>query len=224
MDFKDITDETLELKLKSAEHDFVERKAKNDRGGWLQTAVAFANSTPIGWPAFLFVGVDDAGTPQLETAGLESQMKKVSDTLEAVFPAIYRLIVPIHLEDRCCLAVIIPGSEARPHFAGLPYVRVGDQTKPATEDQFAQLLAQRTSKPRELLMWKGKAVTVEHVVTPNADGLYPVPGKIRTMVLLDCNQFYVTVEIEGHKTSHTLRDTELSFDHNEDRIKLEFRD
>jgi len=227
MDFKDITKEALELALKSTEHDFIERKSKSDKGGWLRTAVAFANSVPIGWPAYLFVGVDDTGEPQLDAASLESQVKQVSDTLDGVYPAIYRHVVPLHLNSGCCIVVIIPGSEKRPHFAGQAYVRVGDQTKPASEDQFAQLLIQRQSKARELLMWKGKAVTVESVALPLPEMLYAVPGKVRTpasAVLLDCNQFYVTVEVGGKKQSHTLRDIELSFDHSENRIKLEVSD
>src|SRR5216683_2393750 len=59
-----LTYDALVLRLKSQEHDFVERKPRNQKGDWLQAAVAFANSAPIGWPAVLFVGVDDAGTPQ----------------------------------------------------------------------------------------------------------------------------------------------------------------
>lgn len=50
--------------LRSTEHDFVERKPKGRLGDWLQTAVAFANSAPIGFPPVLFVGVDDSGTQQ----------------------------------------------------------------------------------------------------------------------------------------------------------------
>jgi predicted HTH transcriptional regulator len=55
-----LTDEALLLKLRNSEHDFVERKPRGQKGDWLQAAVAFANSAPIGWPAVLFVGVDIA--------------------------------------------------------------------------------------------------------------------------------------------------------------------
>jgi hypothetical protein len=228
MDLKDISEETLKLRLRSTEHDFVERKAKNDRQAWLQTAVAFANSVPIGLPAYLFVGVDDEGNPQLDAAGLESQMKSVSDTLDRAFPPIYRHIVPLHLDGGCCLAVIVPGSDVRPHFAGQSYVRIGEQTKAASEQQFANLLDQRLSKTRELMMWKSKYVTVETVVSRLPSGaLYPEPGRKRTpaqAVLIDCNQFYVTVEVGGKKQSHALRNVELSFDHAENRIKVEVYD
>jgi hypothetical protein len=43
------------------EHGFVERKSRSDKRDWLQTAVAFANSAPIGWPAIPLLGVEDDG-------------------------------------------------------------------------------------------------------------------------------------------------------------------
>jgi hypothetical protein len=45
-----LTEEALILRLPSSELDFVERKSRSDKGAWLQTAVAFANSVPIGCP------------------------------------------------------------------------------------------------------------------------------------------------------------------------------
>ena len=53
---KSLTEETLLLRLKGNEHDFVERKPRGQKGDWLQVAVAFANSAPIGWPAFPVCG------------------------------------------------------------------------------------------------------------------------------------------------------------------------
>jgi predicted HTH transcriptional regulator len=146
-----LPDEALILRLRSTEHDFVERKSKSDKGGWLQAVVAFANSTPIGWPAFLFVGVDNDGKPQQGPDKLEDLAKSVSDILEHAYPAMYRHIQPLHFpEGGACLAVIVPGSEARPHFAGKSYVRVGPQTKEASESQFDLLIAERQSKVRRL--------------------------------------------------------------------------
>src|SRR5260370_19228688 len=49
-----LTEESLILRLRSTEHDFVERKPRSAKGDWLQAAVAFANSAPIGWPAVVF--------------------------------------------------------------------------------------------------------------------------------------------------------------------------
>jgi hypothetical protein len=51
-----LTDEELLLRLRSFEDAFVERKTKGDHIDWVKTIVAFANSTPVGFPAVLFIG------------------------------------------------------------------------------------------------------------------------------------------------------------------------
>src|SRR5690242_16787843 len=84
----DWTNDDLILRLRSSEHDFVERKSSRDQGGWLRTAVAFANSTPLNYPAILFVGVDDSGNPQQNAEHLEDLMKSVTGTLEKAYPPI----------------------------------------------------------------------------------------------------------------------------------------
>lgn len=190
-----LTEEALILRLHSTEHDFVERKSRSDKGGWLQTAVAFANSGPIGWPAILFVGVDDDGKPQQGAEKLEDLSKSVGAVLDQAYPALYRHIVPLHLKDGACLAVVIPGSEARPHFAGLSYIRDGAQTKEASETQFERLIAERQSKAREILKWKGKNVSMAlRTPTPHG-GLERWGGG--TVTVVDCNQFYVELKAVG---------------------------
>jgi predicted HTH transcriptional regulator len=226
-----LTPEALILRLRSTEHDFVERKSRGDKGGWLQAAVAFANSAPIGWPAVLFVGVDDDGNPQQGAEKMEDLAKSISDTLDRAYPAIYRHVVPLHSENGACLAVIVPGSEARPHFAGKSYVRDGPQTIEASEEQFQVLIAQRLSKVRELLKWKGKEVTIEEVSSSSkhmttASGRTEIITQSRsphTFTLTDCNQFYVTVSRPNRTVSFTIAEIELSFDHPNNRLKLERR-
>jgi len=209
-----LTEESLILRLRSTEHDFVERKPRGDKSGWLQTAVAFANSAPIGWPAILFVGVDDDGNPQQGTDKLEDLMKSVSDTLDRAYPAIYRQVVPVHVGDLACLAVVVPGSESRPHFAGQSYVRVGPQTKPASEEQYELLIAERQSKAREILKWKGRDVNLNlYLRQEGRTNTYG--GKV---TVLDCNQFFVTLEkvtgnpfgTNGGRASYPLARVDLS--------------
>jgi predicted HTH transcriptional regulator len=57
-----LSDQELFLRLSNFEDYFVERKSKGDTRDITKTAVAFANSAPIGYPAVLFVGVKDDGT------------------------------------------------------------------------------------------------------------------------------------------------------------------
>src|SRR5262249_10384123 len=66
-------------------------------------AAAFANAAPIGWPAILFVGVDDKGTLQQGADKLENLAKAVPDVREQAYPAIYRQVVPMRLAEGGCL-------------------------------------------------------------------------------------------------------------------------
>ena len=54
-------EEELLLRLRRFEDNFVERKTASDKKDWLKTIVAFANSTPTGQTATLFIGVTDDG-------------------------------------------------------------------------------------------------------------------------------------------------------------------
>lgn len=211
-----LSEEALILRLRSDEHDFVERKSRSDRGGWLETAVAFANSAPIGWPAILFVGVDDDGKPQ-QSGKLEDLMKSVSGILERAYPPVYRHMVPLHLPDGDCLAVIVPGSETRPHFCGKSFVRDGTQTIPASEKQYELLIAQRNSKARIILQWKGKTITYQKTLGRG--------GGIA--IVQDCNQFFVTLRFGtgSYSSAFTyysipLEWIEISHDHDAERNQL----
>ncbi|MBZ5677516.1 MAG: ATP-binding protein [Acidobacteriia bacterium] len=222
MDHFDISESTLILRLKSTEHDFVERKSKSDKGGWLQTVVGFANSAPIGLPAILFVGADDEGNPQLvNSTEMETVIRSVSDTLDRAFPAIYRHIVPVRLADRACLAVIVPGSAERPHFAGRSYVRVGGQTRDASEAAFAELIAQRNSKARKLLEYKGKQVTLDVL---HMKGSHMPTRNSSYWLLAECNQFFVSLRVlsKDDSTSRSIpvESLEISWDDKNSQLKI----
>ena len=53
------SDDPTLVRLKNFEDAFVERKSTSDTRDLLKTAVAFANSVPVGYPAILFYGVTD---------------------------------------------------------------------------------------------------------------------------------------------------------------------
>jgi predicted HTH transcriptional regulator len=58
----ELTDADLLGKLRNFEDTFVARKTVGDSKDWLKTIVAFANSTPAGYPSVLFIGAKDDGT------------------------------------------------------------------------------------------------------------------------------------------------------------------
>lgn len=213
-----LKDEELLLRLCNTEDSFVERKLFSDSGDWLKTVVAFANSTPIKYPAVLFIGVKNDGTPEEKGANLESVMKTFGQKVSKAYPEIYYLTKILRVADKEVLAIVIPGSPQGPHFAGPSYVRVGSESKVASEEQFGSLIASRCSKVREILKWRGELVTVE---ATRRDGVIVVAEEM----VVDCNQFYVTLEDKAHKhrESCPLARTEASFDQQKNRLKLEVR-
>ena len=79
-------------------------------------------------------------------------------------------------------------------------------------------MAQRLSKVYEILKWKGKQVTVVSVTGFNMgvrEISVPVPHTIS-----DCNAFYVTL---NGTESIPLNRVTISFDHTQNRLKLEWQ-
>jgi hypothetical protein len=202
--------------------------------GWLKTAVAFANSVPVHYPAILFIGVTDKGEIQPSKDDLETLQMTFHGIVNQAFPPIYCTSRVLAQDGRQCLAVIIPGSPDRPHFCGPSYIRIGPESRKASEDQFNKLIAERNGKTYELRKWTGKLVTVqfpefEYSMTGPVAlmqmGSLRVrnPGERRDAKLVDCNQFYVTMHLpSGNPTacSYPLKFIELSFDHQKNQIEL----
>lgn len=208
----DLQDEDILLRLADTEDSFTERKTINDLGDCLKTAVAFANSTPIDYPAILFVGVRDDG----EIEGVpdpEKIQKNVSSKVAKAYPTIYHASRVLVRDGKTFLAFIIPGSPSRPHFAGAAYIRDTNKSLPASATQFDRLLAERNSKAYEILKWRGMVVSKVTFNTRISTSTYQSPVVVR-----DCNQFYVTLananEPKGTAHSVPLTAIELNYDHN----------
>lgn len=216
-----LTDEELALRIISTEDNYVERKTVGDNRRWIPALVAFANSAPVGFNCVLFIGVRDDGTIE-PNQGVESLQKSFSEKAAEAFPPIPYSSKVFKRQDRECLAVIVPGSPDRPHYAGQPYIRVGTESRKADAEQVARLTAERDPKAREILKRRGQSVTVEMLYEPQmALRLGRVASTVISRVR-DCNQFWVTFEDgRGLVLSIPLHRVELSFDHIKDQLKLE---
>jgi predicted HTH transcriptional regulator len=82
----EINDQDLLLRLHSFEDAFVERKTSGDSKDWLKTVVAFANSTPIDYPAVMFIGVKDDGTHEGKQVNLDSLQRTLSEQVAKAYP------------------------------------------------------------------------------------------------------------------------------------------
>ena len=156
-------DELLE-KLRQGEDGFVERKAKGHRSAVLETMVAFANSVPPGREAVLFigqrsdkriVGVEDADKLQLNVAEWAKR--------ESFPPVVFQCEV-IREGEAEVVAVVVPASHERPHFAGHAYKRVGSKTVKASAEMLDELVAGRNTKAGKILRHKGERITVDFQV------------------------------------------------------------
>ncbi|HXC42516.1 MAG TPA: ATP-binding protein [Candidatus Dormibacteraeota bacterium] len=216
-----LTDAELLSKLTATEHGFVERKTSGDSKDWLKTVVAFANSTPVGYPAVLFIGVKNDGTPEGGT-NLDTLQQSFNRKIELAYPPIYFTTKILEKNGAQFLAVIVPGSASRPHFAGPSYIRKGSCTEVASEQQFDQLLSTRTSKSAEILKWRGKLVSIDWIRVENVDLMGPVE-RTQEQIVSECNAFYVTLAnaIGYPGQSVPLRRVEISFDNVKTRLKLE---
>ena len=216
----ELNEADLLARMRNFEDHLVERKVVKDERDWRKTAVAFANSVPVGLPAVLYIGVRDTGEIETPQQNLDEVEKKFNRHMEKVYPRIAYVPKIITDNGRQALAVVIPGSELRPHFAGLSYVRRGSESIESSEEQFSELIAQRNSKTVLLLQSKGKNVTV---FIRTGDSEIPWPT---STVLVECNQFYVTLKKFDHEPAHSfpLSRVEISFDNLRNTLQLEISD
>jgi hypothetical protein len=90
-------------------------------------------------------------------------------------------------------------------------VRVGPQTKKASEEQYGRLMAEHNSKVRELRKLIGKTV-FWHSLSPftgNADG-----------IVVGCNQFFLTVHGSTYKRSFPIDWISISSEPDTNRYQL----
>lgn len=222
----DLNEADLLARMKNFEDHLVERKVISDQKDWKKTAVAFANSAPVGIPAVLFIGVRDNGEIETPQPNLDDAQKKFNKLMQDVYARVPYVPKIINDKGQQALAVIIPGSELRPHFAGLSYVRRGSETIEASEQQFDDLITQRNSKAARILAWKGKTITVVIPLPPSASHLeLAQTNKFNASVVTECNSFYVSLQPSPTEppTSFPLSRVEVLFDNLRQRLQVEIR-
>jgi predicted HTH transcriptional regulator len=221
-----ITDADILARLAVVEDATVERKASSDYRDVAKAATAFSNSMPEGEAAIIFVGVRNSGEIE-DNLNLERLQKNVSGEIGNVYPPIYPQILVREKDGKKFVAVIVEGSQNRPHFAGKSYLRDGTQTVTASFEMFQELIDRRNAKTNEILKWKAKQVRLnvianEETVRRGFDRVITSEDK----TVLACNPFYVTLQTaEPHKPtkneSITLRRIDLSYDHHRNCLVLE---
>jgi hypothetical protein len=209
-----LPDGQLLARLRISEDHLVERKTASDHKGWLKTVVAFANSTPPDASSVLFIGVTDSGQIETPQANLETLQETLNRQLRNAYPPVTCYKQIFSGNGREALAVIVPFSPNRPHFAGPAYIRSGSKSIQASEQVFNELIFSRNDKVRTLLAYKGKLVSVVNVqktVMGHQTSNWGAGTKIAA-----CNQHFLTIShgTEPHnQKSFPLDQIEISFDH-----------
>ena len=218
-----MSDEDLLSRMRNDEDHFVERKVVNDLGDCVKVVVSFANSAPIGMAGVLYVGVTKDGQFEQKTINFDTIQLSLNSKFKNIYPRV--TYVPKLITDGTnqALAIIVPGSPLRPHFAGPSYIRVGSESIEASQQQLDNLIAQRNSKAYRLSQHIGKPVSVRfQYLQGNRTFTTGSFGQERVLVS-DCNESWVTVKTmgDGRLHSYPLNDVTLSYDDVKGQLELQ---
>jgi predicted HTH transcriptional regulator len=206
--------------LHATEDSFTERKTSGDHKDWVKIIVSFANALRDDQEGVLFIGATNEGRVQTDSTNLDSLQKSLSDKLKRVYPPVYCTKQIVSDEGRECLAVIVPGSSQRPHFAGPAFIRDGSKSVEATSEQYEALLASRTGKAYAIQKLGEMPLTVS--IFQRQAGIAYVNNKVISEATISTvNQFYVTLNFGNRKQSYPLSRVEISFDDGMRRPQLE---
>ena len=208
-------------RLEQHEDSFVERKP--NASNLEPTLVAFANSVPEGREAIIYLGIRDND----EIIGIEntdSVQKKIQKMCDEIcYPRIHFTTEIFTRQGKTVLAVVIPPSRTKPHFAGPAYIRHGSKSIKATAELYENLITSRQAKAAELLRYKDKPVTVfsrkqrlgrpEFSVVKRGTS-YGGQERYYQCQIREVTPFYVTLVDVGSGTSFSepLRNVEISYD------------
>jgi hypothetical protein len=103
---------------------------------------------------------------------------------------------------------------------------VGSETKKASDEQFAKLIAERNSKACKILEWKGKKISVKSSGRVTLAGVSFHEGAVEEFTVVDCDQFYVTLGklISVPQGAAPLEAVAVSFDYPNKRLELVVRE
>lgn len=232
-------DDEVHRRLRDVEDHFTERKEAPQEHTFREAMTAFANTAIQEKPGIIYVGVRDSG----EVIGgnnMDSWQQKISSWASSCFPPVNVIQIALSVESKSILAVVVPGSPVRPHFAKAPYVRKGARNEIASQGEIDDWISYRNSKLRIISEWKAQNITIVNVepsdppvIRSARDALtstmlgnrgdreiYAVPdGQYQ---LVDCNNYWVTVKNLSARTTGTipLSIVDLKMDDEQHRLML----
>jgi hypothetical protein len=201
----------------------VERKPEGtNRADLRQTIVAFANTVPVEREAVLFVGVRDNGDIQGVQNPDEMQKLIRSICTQDCYPEVKFQAEVLESQDKVIVAIVIPSSNEKPHFAGPAFVRVGSESVAATKQQYDELIASRHDKCRVLQTWRDQLITI-HESGYRLQTMLATPAwnATRQGYILVCTPHTIRIrDTSGNHFTLLINQVEISYDEQHHRNKL----
>jgi predicted HTH transcriptional regulator len=219
-----LSQEQLKELVTAPEDTYLERKPETaNRDELRRTLVAFANTIKGIREAVLLIGVADNGSV-LGVKNPDDKQKEVRRICdEMCYPPINCHLEIINVQGQNVVAVSVPESSSRPHFAGPAFVRRGSESVIATRQQYEDLIASRHDKCRVLQGWKDQVVTlIEDKYRLDKGRVAGEWRAIRECTILESNAHIVRLNDIASTASYTvpLRQIEISYDEQRKRNQL----
>ncbi len=160
-----VTKEELKTLLTQDEDGYLERKTSGQRSQITDALVAFANSMPPGREGVVFIG-QQQDKKIIGVDNPDELQKSVKNWASQCYPPVEVHPEILTTDQGQVLALVIPFSPKKPHFAGKAYKRVGSQTLEASEEMLDEMIASRNEKAGRLLAHKGEPVVVDFEYRP----------------------------------------------------------
>lgn len=216
----DMTDEELIGRINNQEDNWIERKSKGvSTEDIRKTSVAFANSVSDDELAVLFIGVSDNGNIDGVDDTDIFQRKTIPKAIDGCYPAINYKVKVLTIDDKNIVAVIISSSYNKPHFAGKSFIRVGSESKEASEQEFEKLIVGRNSKARPLLeaLKNRENISVKRYFKRGG-----LPRQYNNCVVLECTTQFVEFQDElGQLISANLEDVKITKSNQKLRVEID---
>lgn len=183
-------DEEIIQRLTNTEDHLTERKSKPHRDQCTEAMVAFANSALPNKPGILYVGVNDK-CEIIQDKAPESWQHEITAWANGCFPELPVIPRTLTKEGKEFLAIAVPLSGTRPHFARPAFKRQGAKTIPVSHQEIDEWIAYRNSKVRLILERKEQVVLLQQ---RRSRDITPIGSLNGAHTVLDCNSYFVTLK------------------------------
>jgi len=220
-----MTQEKVDELLAAEESETLERKRGLDDSEVCQALIAFANDQAGRGRGWLILGQ----APDKKIVGLrigkdKAQLRIANIAKDRCRPAIPVSIEIAEREGKAVAIVEVRASGARPHFYGNAWVRVGSQTRRATDAEIVLMRAAAADRKVALLVrWfnEGKKDVILWQLPAPGMPLQKSPN-VSQAVMVDISEDWVVLDLGGRRLALPFAEFNVGYDHNKDKPQLRY--